>query len=1149
MAVPPKTGTRSWPRLTHSHDMTRTPSPPTRPPPATPSTAIVDNRTRTVGDFLAGHAVPGSLLSVVSAYFTIYGYGDLRERFDEIGRMRFLYGDPRGVSALDPEEADAKAFRLTAEGGLELAQALRQKPLALACARWIERKADIRTVRRRNFLHGKMYHVAKPDGAGTTSSQTASLVGSSNFTRRGLGYGQSPNLELNLEVRHAADREPLLQWFNDLWRDRELTRDAKQEVLDALERLGRDYSPEFVYYKTLFHVLGDRLARQQESEKLAGGVHLFDSRIWNHLYDFQQHGVISAINRLLTHNGCIVADSVGLGKTFMGLGVIRYFESRNERVLVLCPSRLKPNWLRYAAHTGQRSNPFLRDRFGYTVLAHTDLSRASGMAGDIDLAGFNWSTFDLIVIDESHNFRNEGRDKRDDEGNLVSRSRYRRLLKDVLKEGARTKVLMLSATPVNTSLRDLRNQIHLMTEKRENAFRELGVGSVNGVFARAQKEFRDWEKSLADGGARDKAALLERLGADFLAVLDAVTIARSRHHIRAHYPDFERKHGAFPERAEPRNLHPPTDTRGELSYDQLHEVISKFRMAVYMPSQYVTDPTDLDEEKRKLNFDQRDREKWLIGMIRVNLLKRLESSVDSFALTMERMIAKMNDLDTLIERWEETGEGRHQFGMGIGDEEDDEFTLGQGSASYRLGQLEVSRLRRDLRADRDNFLAILRQARRVTPERDAKLRELGRVLADKVREAPTDRRGRPNRKALVFTTFSDTAKYLYENLEEWAREAGVGMALVAGSAGNRVTAGSARFEDILARFSPQSQGMDEASGATGERANAETADEIDIVVATDCLSEGQNLQDCDLVINYDIHWNPVRLMQRLGRIDRIGSTNRTVRMVNFWPTKNLDRYLDLKNRVEARMMLADAAGTGADDPLALEETGVDGAREAVEGELKFRDRQLVKLREETLDLEDVDDGVSLTDFTLDDFLADLANYLQRHRRELEEAPFGILAVAPTWLEQGGVRERLRELQPGVIFCLRQRNSPARPTPNRLQPYFLTYVREDGTVRYGFQNAKETLGLFGSVARGRDQVLGDLTDAFDSETAHGQGMEKYDRMVKAALASIVRAFRSKVLGGLTQRRGAAVARRSEQPRRGEDFELVTWLVIREDADGA
>ena len=1115
----------------------------------TTTTAIVDNRARTVGGFLSGHAVPESLLSVVSAYFTIYGYGDLRSQLDRIGHMRFLYGDPRGVSSLDPEEAEDKAFRLTDEGNLELTQALRQKPLARACADWIKRKADIRTITQSNFLHGKMYHITKPAGSTAVGGDTAALVGSSNFTRRGLGMGSNPNLELNLEVRSDSDRRPLLEWFNELWHDEELTHDAKQDVLDALERLGKDYSPEFVYYKTLYHVLGKRLTQQEESAKLADGVHLFDSSIWNQLYDFQRHGVISAINRLLRHNGCIVADSVGLGKTFTALGVIKYFESRNKDVLVLCPSRLKQNWLRYPVHARRRTNPFIADRFGYTVLAHTDLSRTKGMAGNHDLADFTWSAFDLIVIDESHNFRNEGREKRDDDGNLVSRSRYRRLLEEVLKEGTKTKVLMLSATPVNTSLRDLRNQIYLMTEKREEAFQELGVGSIQSIFARAQKEFQKWEKRFSDGGARDKAALLERLGADFLAVLDAVTIARSRHHIRTYYPDFEKEHGAFPERAKPKNLHPPTDTRGELSYDQLHEVIGNFQMAVYMPSQYVTDPTDLDEEKKKLNFDQRDREKWLIGMIRVNLLKRLESSVDSFALTMERIIKKMDDVEDRIQRWEATGEGRHQFGIEFTDEEDEDFTLGQGSASYRLESLDVARLREDLQKDRDNFRAILEQARTVTAERDGKLRELRRVLAEKVGEAPEDKRGRPNRKALVFTTFSDTAKYLYENLEEGAREAGVNMALVAGSVGNRAMAGSTRFEDILARFSPRSQ--TNSGGEPGNGQPEEVGDEIDIVIATDCLSEGQNLQDCDLVVNYDIHWNPVRLMQRLGRIDRIGSTNHQVRMVNFWPTKDLDRYLDLKNRVEARMMLADAAGTGADDPLALEEgeDGVDRARASAEGELKFRDRQLKKLREETLDIEDVDDGVSLSDFTLDDFLADLANYLQRHRKELEEAPFGILAVAPPWADNDGVRERSKELQPGVIFCLKQIRSPNERTPNRLQPYFLVYVRDDGTVRYSYPNAKEILGLFGAVARGRDKELRDLVEGFDSETDHGRRMARYDKMVKATLRSIVRPYRKKMLTGLTQSRGAKISKRSEQPRTGEDFELVTWLVIREEADGA
>ncbi|MCY3809185.1 MAG: phospholipase D-like domain-containing protein [Gemmatimonadetes bacterium] len=1116
----------------------------TRDPPEASSSAatspIVDNRTRKVGEFLEREIAPGSALSVVSAYFTIYGYGALLPQLDQIGRMRFLYGDPRGVEDVDPTDAEAKAFRLADDGGLELAQALAQKPLAQACSEWIREKVDIRTLRQANLLHGKMYYVDRSEAG------SATLTGSSNFTRRGLGLGTTPNIELNLEVRDATERTELLAWFDRLWSDDALTRDAKEDVLEALAKLGRDYAPEFVYYKTLYEVLADRLAKHIEGQQLVGGVRLHDSEIWKYLYAFQRDGAVSAINRLMRHNGCIVADSVGLGKTYTALAVIKYFEAANDRVLVLCPARLKQNWLMYAAHTAQRGNPFLADRFGYTVLAHTDLSRTSGMAGSVDLAQFNWSAFDLIVIDESHNFRNEGRDKRDDEGNLVRRSRYRRLLEEVLKGGVRTKVLMLSATPVNTTLRDLRNQIYLMTGKREDAFRAgLGVGSIQSVFASAQKQFQKWEKERSANGGHDKAALLERLGTDFLAVLDAVTIARSRRHIREHYPEVEKQIGGFPERTTPRNLTPPTDTRGQLSYEDLHDRINQFRMALYMPSTYVTDTSELEKERERLNFDQRDRERWLIGMIRVNLLKRLESSVDSFALTMERIIAKMDEMIGRIERWQARRDNT-QFTLDVVQDEDDEdITTGKARSAYRLISLDHERLLADLLQDRANFDAILRRAREVTPDRDAKLIRLREVLADKFAAPSTDKEGRPNRKALVFTTFSDTAKYLYRHLEPWAKRRGAGIALIAGAAGTDASSGGRDFPGLLGRFSPRSQGRIPADAYAGE-----VEDPIDILIATDCLSEGQNLQDCDLVVNYDIHWNPVRLMQRLGRIDRIGSVSRAIRMVNFWPTPNLEKYLDLKNRVEARMLLADATATGADDPLGLERGGVEKARQGVEQEIAFRDQQLRRIREEALDLEDVDDGVSLSDFTLDDFLADLLNYFKRHEHELREAPPGISAVVPA---ASSAAARAGDagpgaVQPGAIFCLQQRNGPAEPTPNRLQPYFLAYVHTDGKVRYSFRHSKQILALFSEAARGHTEPLQLLVAAFDRETDHGRNMKRYDRMVKAAVRNTVAAFTRNARKDLLRSRSGKLPKRSEQPTEALDFDLVTWLVIREEAVG-
>ena len=1087
--------------------------------------AIIDNRQRRVGDFLREGIEADANLSIVSAYFTIYAYEALREALDGAGRVRFLYGEPRGVGAMDPEGGEPKSFRLTEDGGIELRHAMAQKALARACADWIEGKVDIRTVRQANFLHGKLYHLARENGA------SAALVGSSNFTRRGLGFGATPNIEVNLEVRAEADREPLLRWFDELWNDESLTRDAKEDVLAALARLSRAYSPEFVYYKTLFHVFEDWLARQGEREGLLHDVHLHDTEVWKALYEFQRDGVTSAINRLLRHNGCIVADSVGLGKTWTALAIIKFFELRNERVLVLCPKRLEPNWTRYPSWAAQRNNPFEKDRFNYAVMAHTDLSRYEGRAGTVDLAGFNWGAFDLVVIDESHNFRNEGRDRTDDAGHVVRRSRYNRLLEEVVKDGVRTKLLMLSATPVNTSLRDLRNQIYLMTEKRRGAFREaLGIGDIQALFGVAQREFQQWEKERQGGAG--KAALFGRLGADFLVLLDAVTIARSRDHLRRYYPAVTERIGGFPERAKPENLHPPADRAGGLSYDELHERIGAFRLAVYNPSEYLKDTSGLDAEKARLRFDQRDREHWLKGMMRVNLLKRLESSVHAFTLTTERILERMDDLDCRIEAWRVRGEEEETDALPDEDEEDEEFMVGRGRR-YRLDELDLDRWQADLREDRAVFADLHRRATRVTVERDAKLADLKGLLRRKVDAAPEDKDGRPNRKALVFTTFADTARYLYEHLSDWVRnELGAHAALVTGGDGNRSTAGAARFDDILGQFAPRAQN---GSGAS---------DEIDILIATDCLSEGQNLQDCDLVVNYDIHWNPVRLLQRFGRIDRLGSRNRRVSMVNFWPTANLDRYLDLRNRVEARMALADAAATGGDDPLS---EGV------ARSDLAFRDAQLKRLREEVLDAEEAADGIAMSDLTLDDFVADLLHYIQQHRAALEAAPLGIHAVVDDRATVPSQSEAASApVRPGVIFCLRHNAGTSERTPNRLWPYYLVHVRDDGTVRYTFRQAQQCLTLFRALAAGREQTLVALEDAFDRETEHGRRMSRYGQLLDAALRNIAGIFRGAQLQALSRDRGATLAKPSERPDRPADFELVTWLVITEEGrstDGA
>lgn len=1095
---------------------------------------IVDNIQRRVGEFLRKHLTTDTNLSVISAYFTIYAYESLQNALENVAKTRFLYGEPRGIATIDSTIGEEKSFRLDEYGSIELRETLKQKPLARACAVWIEERVDIRTIKEANFLHGKYYHVESKNG------QTAAIVGSSNFTRRGLGFGVTPNIELNIEIRDKSDREALSDWFENLWGNEDLTQDVKQEVLAALERLGRVYTPEFVYYKTLFHIFKDNLSERGSRDELLHETNLFDSEIWKALYEFQKDGVISVINRLLRHNGCIVADSVGLGKTWTALAIIKFFELRNERVLVLCPKKMEGNWIRYTSWAAWRNNPFEKDRLGYTVLAHTDLSRYEGKSGQIDFSKFHWGAFDLIIIDESHNFRNEGQNRVDGTGAIVRRSRYNRLLEEVIKDGVRTKVLMLSATPVNTNLRDLRNQIYLITEKRRDSFKDtLGISDIQTTFGIAQREFQKWEIERRATGKSDKAALLQNLGSDFLSVLDATSIARSREHIRRFYPKVAEEIGGFPCRAKPENVYPVTDREGELSYDDLHRQIGGFRLAVYMPSQYLQDPSVLEREKEIYHFDQRDREHWLIGMMRVNLLKRLESSVHSLALTVERILERMDKINQLIESWREQGENRAFESWPDEENEDEEFVVGKGR-SYRFDELDMERWQHDLNEDRRVFKQLHNLVLKVTVERDVKLAELKRILQNKIETAPENKDGYANRKVLIFTTFSDTARYLYDHLEEWVHDKlGVHIALVTGGDGNKSTSGTTSFIDILEQFAPVAQ----------QRTEIDV--EIDILIATDCLSEGQNLQDCDLVVNYDIHWNPIRLMQRFGRIDRLGSRNKQVRMINFWPTKDLDCYLDLKNRVEARMALATVAATGFDDPLnSSGETIPNNEGELVQTELVFRNEQLKRLRDETLDIEEVEGGIAISDLTLDDFMADLLQYVQQNRAELEAAPCGIYAIADLDMIVRGKHARydtvssqqFNALNSGVIFCLKQRVDSHEQPPNVLQPHYLVYVHDDGSVCYTFKQARQSLAMFRMLITGQRDSRMDLEDMFSAKTEYGKKMDKYDRLLDSTLRSIVATLRSTELSRLTEARDAKLVKKVKQLIPSEEFELITWFVI-------
>ena len=976
-----------------------------------------------------------------------------------------------------------------------------------------QQRVKIRSVGKSNFLHGKMYLTESENGG-------AAVVGSSNFTRSGLGCGTSANVEINLATGEAEIRAELSAWFDDLWTDEELTKNVKQDVLRALARIGKDHAPEFIYYKTLYELFREEIEDRQRGESQLADTHLYDTQIWEALYGFQKDGARSVIGRLLRHNGCILADSVGLGKTYTALAVIKFFELRNERVLVLCPKKLRENWALYPAYNFHTNNPFDDDRFGYTLLSHTDLSRNSGAVGDIDLANFNWRNFDLVVIDESHNFRNESKPRFDDDGN-IRHSRYSRLLEEVIKEGTQTKVLMLSATPVNTSLIDLRNQIYLMTEKREDVFRNsLGIGHIGTLLGRAQKAFKAWENN--SNKRRDKAELLDKLGADFFHLLGGVSIARSRRQIKMFYAQEMDRIGRFPTQQPPDNVYPQTDIRGELSYRDLSNQIGQFALSIYRPSSYVTSAEAkkrLADEKKQLRFNQADRERFLIGMMQTNFLKRLESSAHALTKTLRRTIDKIDDLLDKIGRYEQMPAIQDEQADILPDEddEDEEFLINRARTPYHLRELDLPRWKKDLLKDKQTLTAAWEKVRAITPQRDDKLKTIREHIQYKAQNPKTDKDGKINRKMLVFTTFKDTAEYLYENLAELAKEHRLNMAMVSGDA-TRTTFGDNNFNAILTNFAPRAR----------QRGNG-TDGEIDLLIATDCISEGQNLQDCDTVLNYDIHWNPVRIIQRFGRIDRIGSRNRSVRMINYWPTKDMDTYLRLQSRVEARMALADAAASGDDDPLN------DYAFEDAQMELNFRDEQLKKLREEVLDFDELSDGVVMSDFTLDYFFTQLLRYLEKNKAELEATPQGAYALAD------GGNDSTR---PGVIFFLRQRNASTdkrEKVASPIHPYYAVYIRDNGDIRYGCANARQVLELFESAAIGKTEPLQKLCDQFDHETQNGKDMARYDQLLNEVMQHVNRANTSTQI----QQMGIGGPRDFRLPVKPEnstsDFELVTWLI--------
>ena len=1084
---------------------------------------ILDNkRNGKVIDELRSGLTKGSKLSVISAYFTIYAFAELKKELSKIDEMRFVFTEPtfiRQHGELQREfiiQHNNEKIISGNEFEIKLRNEMRQAAVAKECSDWIRDKVKVKSLRHENSAQPRLVHI-------DNAENSLSINGSVDFTTDGLGVTPSNRIDYNTCIFGKEQTAIYLQMFNELWNDEAAVEDVKAQVLEQMRVLYKENTPEFIYFVTLYNIFSAYLGELTEDNIVKTRTGFKETLIWNKLYKFQRDGALGVIDKIEKYNGCIIADSVGLGKTFTALAVIKYYELRNDRVLVLAPKKLRENWTIYTQN--DKRNIFYADRFNYDVLNHTDLSRMSGMSGEINLATVNWANYDLVVIDESHNFRNNPPVK----GRVT---RYERLMNEIIKSGVKTKVLMLSATPVNNRMNDIKNQIAFITEGKNDAFSEVGLPSVELVLRKAQTVFNKW--SLLPDEKRTTDNFVEMMDVDYFKLLDTVTIARSRKHIEKYYNIDEI--GKFPTRLPPINKYTEIDTLAEFPpIEQVNRVIKRLSLSIYSPLRYVL-PEKRVEYERKYDvavgaghsiFKQADREMHLIGLIRVGLLKRMESSIFAFALTVEKILGKIEGTLNLIDD--------RQFcfdpEMNIGDVELDDNELENlmfgNNVKVLLQDMDLIKWRQDLEDDKEKLQSILAEAKKITEQRDKKLGELKNVIREKLAH-PINA---DNRKVIVFTAFADTANYLYDNIAETLRQEGVYTAIVTGAGDNRSTLPlskemkkKTRISDlttVLTLFSPQSKERD--------KIYPEVRDEIDLLIATDCISEGQNLQDCDYLINYDIHWNPVRIIQRFGRIDRIGSTNDVIQLVNFWPMRDLDAYINLAQRVRGRMVLLDVSATGEENLIENDES-----REMKD--LEYRKKQLQRLQTEVVDLEEISGGISITDLTFNDFKIDLMEYMKHNRKLLDDAPTGLYAVAE-------IDEGLRDtVQSGVIFTLRQiRGIEQTKEQNALFPYYMVYITDDGEVKLSFLHAKKVLDYYKKFCSGKKEVFAELVAEFNCETDDGHNMKHYSDLLERAIQNLIGKKQEIGVASLFSRGGTTLQASFYDGI--EDFELITFLVLK------
>ena len=1076
---------------------------------------LINNTTKTLRDDLAVEIKEGSRLSVAAACFSIYAFQELKKELQGIEELIFIFTSPTFTTEkAKKEKREFYIPRLSRERSLygtefevKLRNELRQKAIAKECAEWIRKKVTFKS------------NVTNENMMGFINLDEKNYMPITGFTTVDLGCERGNNAYNMVQKTEVPFSTAYIDLFDNLWKDNSKLQEVTDEVIDNITAAYNENSPDFIYFVTLYNIFNEFLEDVSEDHLPNEATGFKESKIWSMLYNFQKDAVLAIISKLEKFNGCILADSVGLGKTFTALAVIKYYENRNKSVLVLCPKKLTNNWNTYKDN--YVNNPIASDRLRYDVLYHTDLNRTHGKSNGLDLDRLNWSNYDLVVIDESHNFRNGGKLSGEDN---EKENRYLKLLNKVIRKGVKTKVLMLSATPVNNRFNDLKNQLALAYEGNTDLIDDKlnTTKSIDEIFKNAQRAFNTWSKW--DPADRTTENLLRMLDFDFFEVLDSVTIARSRKHIQKYYDTSDI--GTFPTRLKPISLRPPlTNLKKATNYNEIYEQLTQLTLSIYTPTHFIL-PSKMEKyaemyEDNKVNvgFTQANREQGIRRLTAINLMKRMESSVHSFNLTLKRIYSLIDSTIHSIDTYDKTSSVKLELtDISNIDEFDSEdqngdelFTFGK-KVKIEIGDMDYKSWRYSLVKDRDILELLTLMVGDITPKYDSKLQELFRVIRNKL-ENPINQ---DNKKIIIFTAFADTAEYLFDNVSKYVKENfGLNTAMVSGSVEGRTTVPKLKrdLNTVLTCFSPISK--DKHLLMPNDKT------EIDFLIATDCISEGQNLQDCDYLINYDIHWNPVRIIQRFGRIDRIGSKNAFIQLVNFWPDVTLDEYIDLKAKVETRMKIVDMTATGDDNLLSDEE----------KTDLEYRKAQLKRLQEEVVDIEDMSTGISIMDLGLNEFRMDLLEYIKNHP-DIDKAPFGLHSVAAA----------SEETPAGVIYVLKNRsNSVNIDNQNSLHPFYMVYISNDGKVICDHLSPKQMLDKMRFLCKGKTEPIPELYRQFNKETRDGRNMSEFSKLLGDAIASIIEVKEESDIDSFLG--GGQMSFLTNEIKGLDDFELICFLVVR------